>query len=140
MVEELSPASQNVLMHARREADHLHHRYLGSEHVLLGILAEGTSPAARLLERLGVDGARVREQLEKIVQPGPPISFGVAEPPLTPRAESLLARARHEASGADVTPEQLLLSLLQEHESVAVQVLRNLNLSADELERGLGRD
>jgi prophage maintenance system killer protein len=112
---------------AQEEARGLSHNYLGTEHLLLGLLAEGQGLAWRVLDELGISAAMVRGQVEAIIGRGPSPLAGPI--PFTPRAKKVLELARREAKGLGhsyVGTEHLLLGLVREGEGVAAQVLAGL--------------
>jgi hypothetical protein len=122
--------ADRVLRLAEEEADHFSHEYVGTEHLLLALIREGTGVAARLLAARGIGAGEVRQRVERIVQHGPAddrVVFG--DLPLTPRAKSALALAAEEArdlGDREVGPEHLLLGLAREDEGVAAEVLQDL--------------
>jgi hypothetical protein len=112
---------------AQEEARGLGHNYLGTEHLLLGLLTQGQGMAWRVLDQLGISAAMVRGQVEAIIGQGPDTAAGPI--PLTPRSKKVLELARREAKGLGhnyVGTEHLLLGLVREGEGVAVQVLARL--------------
>jgi ATP-dependent Clp protease ATP-binding subunit ClpC len=121
--------ARDVVVNAQREARALGHSYIGTEHQLLGLLADRRSGASRVLKSFGVTAKRVRKQLVQIVKPGEtPVEGSL---PFTAAAKQVheLAFMEAKSSGSDVTPEHLLLGLVREREGVATQVL--LGLGAD---------
>jgi ATP-dependent Clp protease ATP-binding subunit ClpA len=128
MFDRFTDAARVVMGLSRQEAQRFNHQYIGTEHILLGLLLEGRSAAADTLRGLGAGLEAVRAQVDAIVQAGPQVSsFG--QLPFTPRAKATLERAvaAAEACG-EIGPEQLLLGLLEVTEGVAYQALRNLGL------------
>jgi prophage maintenance system killer protein len=112
---------------AQEEARGLGHTYLGTEHLLLGLLAEGQGLAWRVLDGLGITAATVRGQIEAIIGRGPDTPVGPI--PFTPRSKRVLELARREAKGLGhnyVGTEHLLLGLVREGEGVAAQALARL--------------
>jgi ATP-dependent Clp protease ATP-binding subunit ClpC len=121
--------AREVLELAHHEACRMGHEYVGTEHLLLGLLAEGRGVSAVALRELGVDLDGARREVERIIQLGPdgPIKGKL---PLSPRAKQAVEYAIEESRSFerdDVGTEHLLLGLLREHEGVAAQVLRNHN-------------
>lgn len=122
-----SDSGRQVLAEVQEEARRLSHNYVGTEHLLLGVLQDGQSAAARALESIGISVEAVRQQVEEIIGSGyraPP-----ADIPFTPRANRVLDLSRREAlrlgdRQADV--EHILLGLIAEGEGVAAQVLVRL--------------
>ena len=118
---------------AGEEAQTFNHEYVGTEHILLGLVREGSGVAANVLLQRGIDRDIVRREVEKIVQPGPgphPVTLGKL--PQTPRAKKVIEYAIEEAHALDqnyIGTEHLLLGLVREYEGVAAQVLMNLGLN-----------
>jgi ATP-dependent Clp protease ATP-binding subunit ClpC len=132
---DLTDDATAVMQQAAREAARFDHEYIGTEHILLGLIAS-PGGVADVLAGYGVGASEVRRELERIVQPG----SGVGGPvvgrlPLTPRAQSAVAIAAREAGPSVVTSAHLLLGLLREQEGVASQVLINLGLDYDTVRR-----
>jgi ATP-dependent Clp protease ATP-binding subunit ClpC len=120
---------------ANQEAQRFNHEYVGTEHVLLGLIKEGSGVAANVLKNLDVDLRKIRNEVEKIVQAGPDM-VTMGKLPQTPRAKKVIEYAIEEARNLNhnyVGTEHLLLGLLREQEGVAAQVLMNLNLKLDEV-------
>ena len=118
---------------ARQEAERFNHDYIGTEHILLGLVKEGSGVAANVLENLDVDLEKVRLEVEKLVKPAPDV-VTIGQLPFTPRAKKVLEFAIDEARALDhnyVGTEHLLLGLLRENEGLAPQLLMNLRLKLD---------
>ena len=127
--------AKKVLQLARQEADRFNHNYIGTEHLLLGLIALGEGVAVIILEKMGVDLGIARLEVEKAVGSGPETKTA-GSVPFTPRVKKVLQLARQEAQnlGHDyVGTEHLLLGLLAEGEGVAAQVLKNLSVDADKV-------
>src|SRR6476619_2182202 len=125
--------AQRVILIAQEEAKRLNHDYVGTEHLLLGLIALGEGVAAQVLANLGVDLRRVRTEIEKIVGTGDNVML-LGEIPFTPRAKKVLELAVEEAQNmghSHVGTEHLLLGLIREEEGVAARVLENLGLRLD---------
>ena len=125
--------AQRVILIAQEEAKRLNHDYVGTEHILLGLIALGEGVAAQVLANLGVDLRRVRAEIEKIVGTGDNVML-LGEIPFTPRAKKVLEYAVEEAQNMGhsyVGTEHLLLGLIREEEGVAARVLENLGLRLD---------
>jgi ATP-dependent Clp protease ATP-binding subunit ClpC len=119
----------------RQEAQRFNHEYIGTEHILLGLVQEGTGIAAKVLKNLDVDPNEIRSEVEKMIPQGPP-SITAQQLPFTPRAKRVLELAKEEAGnlGHDyIGTEHLLLGLLRESEGVAAQVLESMGLKLDEV-------
>jgi ATP-dependent Clp protease ATP-binding subunit ClpA len=121
--------AQRVILIAQEEAKRLNHDYVGTEHVLLGLICLGEGVAANVLANLGIDLRKVRAEVEKIVGVG--VGSHDGEVPFTPRAKKVLEFAVEEANHLGqnyVGTEHLLLGCLREEEGVASRVLQNLGL------------
>lgn len=132
MYERFTDRSRRVLQLANQEARRFNHEYVGCEHILLGLIKEDSGVAANVLKNFNVDLRRVRLETEKLIQLGPCYVNFDGRLPHTPRAKKVLELAIQEARDlADnhVGTEHLLLGLLAEGESTAVQVLRNMGLN-----------
>ncbi len=130
---DFTPRAQQVIQLARKEAGQFNHQYVGTEHLLLGLIALGEGVAVNVLERLGVDLEALRLEVEKAVGQGPETKVAGALP-LTPRAKKVLALAKSEAGALNhnyVGTEHILLGLLREEEGVAARVLKNLNVDIE---------
>jgi ATP-dependent Clp protease ATP-binding subunit ClpC len=130
MYERFTDRARKVMVLANQEALRFRHEYIGTEHILLGLICEGSGVAANALKNLDIDLRKVRLEVEKIVLPGPDV---VAQKQLsqTPRAKRVLDFAAEESRKLNheyIGTEHLLLGLLREEEVVAAQVLMNLGL------------
>ncbi len=126
---------QRVIIIAQEEAKRLNHDYVGTEHLLLGLVALGEGVAAKVFANLGVDLRRVRAEVEKLVGTGDNVML-LGEIPFTPRAKKVLELAVEEAqslSQSYVGTEHLLLGLLREEEGIAARVLENLGVHISEV-------
>ncbi len=135
MYERFTDRARKVLQLANQEAQRFNHEYVGTEHVLLGLVKEGSGVAANVLKNLEVDLRKIRVEVEKIVQSGPDM-VTMGKLPQTPRAKKVIEYATEEARNLNhnyVGTEHLLLGLLREQEGVAAQVLMNLNLKLEEV-------
>ena len=133
-MDNFTPRAQQVLQLARKEADRFNHGYVGTEHVLLGLIALGHGVAVNALQALGIDLASVRIEVEKAVGTGPETKT-IGNVPFTPRAKKVLALSASEARGLGhsyVGTEHILLGLLREGEGIAARVLENLGIDLDE--------
>jgi hypothetical protein len=127
--------ARKVMQLANQEAQRFNHEYIGTEHILLGLVKEGSGVAANVLKNLDIDLRKVRMEVEMIVQTGPEMVFW-GKLPQTPRAKMVLEYAVEEAHNLNhnyVGTEHLLLGLLREKEGVASQVLMNLLLDVDDI-------
>ena len=128
-----TPRAQRVIQLARKEADSFNHPYVGTEHLLLGLIALGEGVAVNVLERMGISLESVRMEVEKAVGQGPETKT-VGNVPFTPRSKKVLQLAMAEAQSLNHTyvgTEHILLGLLREGEGVAAQVLRNLDVNLE---------
>src|SRR3954447_1404756 len=135
MYERFTDRARKVMQLANQEAQRFNHEYVGTEHILLGLVKEGSGVAANVLKNLDVDLRKIRLEVEKIVQAGPDM-VTMGKLPQTPRAKKVIEYAIEEARNLNhnyVGTEHLLLGLLREQEGVAAQVLMNLNLKLDEV-------
>lgn len=134
-----TPRAQQVLAHARREADRFNHHYIGTEHLLLGLLKLGKGVAVTILENLGVELTAVRRQVEEQIGRGTePQAEGNI--PYTPRVRKVLAMANREAQELNHTyvgTEHLLLGLIRDGDGVAGQILRHFGVDLEQARREL---
>lgn len=128
-----TPRAQQVLALARKEADRLNHNFLGTEHLLLGLIKLGQGVAVNVLQKMGLDLDTVRMEVEKQVGTGPDQKM-IGNIPYTPRVKKVIALAQKEAKNLNHTyvgTEHLLLGLLREGDGVAAKVLRNLDVDIE---------
>ena len=128
-----TPRAQQVLALARKEADRFNHNYVGTEHLLLGLIKLGQGVAVNVLQKMGLDLETVRMEVEKQVGSGPETKM-VGNVPYTPRVKKVLALAGKEAKALNhsyVGTEHILLGLLKEGEGVAARVLRSLEVDIE---------
>lgn len=128
-----TPRAQQVLALARKEADRFHHNYVGTEHLLLGLINLGQGVAVNVLQKMGLDLQTVRTAVEKQVGTGPE-SKPSGNIPYTPRVKKVLALAGKEAKALNhsyVGTEHILLGLLREGEGVAARVLKSLDVDIE---------
>jgi ATP-dependent Clp protease ATP-binding subunit ClpC len=120
---------------ANQEAQRFNHEYIGTEHILLGLVKEGSGVAANVLKNLDVDLRKIRMEVENIVKSGPDM-VTMGRLPQTPRARKVIEYSMEEARNLNhnyVGTEHILLGLLREQEGVAAQVLMNLNLKLEDV-------
>jgi ATP-dependent Clp protease ATP-binding subunit ClpC len=135
MYERFTDRARKVMQLANQEAQRFNHEYIGTEHVLLGLIKEGSGVAANVLKNLDVDLRKIRLEVEKLVQSGPDM-VTMGKLPQTPRAKKVIEYSMEEARNLNhnyVGTEHILLGLLREQEGVAAQVLMNLGLKLDEV-------
>ncbi len=130
---DLTPRAQQVLALAQKEADRFHHNYVGTEHLLLGLINLGQGVAVNVLQKMSLDLEAVRVAVEKQVGTGPE-SKPSGNIPYTPRVKKVLVLAGKEAKALNhsyVGTEHMLLGLLREGEGVAARVLKSLEIDIE---------
>ncbi len=135
MFERFTDRARKVMALAHQEAQRFNHEYIGTEHILLGLVKEGSGVGANVLRNLNVELRNVRLEVEKLVKSGPEM-VTMGKLPQTPRAKKVIEYAIEEARNLNhnyVGTEHLLLGLLRERDGVAAQVLLNLGLKLDEV-------
>ncbi len=135
MYERFTDRARKVMQLANQEAQRFNHEYIGTEHILLGLVKEGSGVAANVLKNLDIDLRKIRLEVEKIVQSGPDM-VTMGKLPQTPRAKKVIEYSIEEARNLGhnyVGTEHLLLGLLREQEGVAAQVLMNLGLKLEDV-------
>ena len=128
-----TPRAQQVLALARKEADRFHHNYVGTEHLLLGLINLGQGVAVNVLQKMGLDLDTVRQAVDEQVGLGPEAKPS-GNVPYTPRVKKVLALAGKEAKSLNhsyVGTEHILLGLLREGEGVAARVLKSLDVDVE---------
>jgi ATP-dependent Clp protease ATP-binding subunit ClpC len=129
-----TPRAQQVLALARKEADRFNHNFVGTEHLLLGLIKLGQGVAVNVLQKMGLDLETVRMEVEKQVGTGPDQKM-IGNIPYTPRVKKVLALASKEAKALNHTyvgTEHILLGLLREGDGVAARVLKNLEVDIEQ--------
>jgi len=129
-----TPRAQQVLALARKEADQFNHNFVGTEHLLLGLIKLGQGVAVNVLQKMGLDLETVRMEVEKQVGTGPDQKM-IGNIPYTPRVKKVLALAAKEAKALNHTyvgTEHILLGLLREGDGVAARVLKNLDVDIEQ--------
>jgi ATP-dependent Clp protease ATP-binding subunit ClpC len=135
MFERFTDRARKVMALANQEAQRFNHEYIGTEHILLGLVKEGSGVGANVLRNLDVDLRKVRLEVEKLVKSGPDM-VTMGKLPQTPLAKKVIEYAIEEARALNhnyVGTEHLLLGLLREHDGVAAQVLTNLGIKHEEV-------
>ena len=135
MFERFTDRARRVMALANQEAQRFNHEYVGTEHILLGLVKEGSGVAANCLKNMSLDLKKIRIEVEKIVKSGPQM-VTMGKLPQTPRAKKVIEFAIEEARSLGhnyVGTEHLLLGLLREHDGVAAQVLMNLGLRLEDV-------
>ena len=134
MFERFTERARQVVVLAQEEARTLKHNYIGTEHILLGLLREEEGLAARVLESLDVTVERVRAQVVRIVGSGEEVTSG--QIPFTPRAKKVLELALREALSLGhnyIGTEHILLGLVRENEGVAARILLDFDADSEEI-------
>src|SRR5213079_386766 len=129
-----TPRAQQVLALARKEADRFNHNFVGTEHLLLGLIKLGQGVAVNVLQKMGLDLETVRMEVEKQVGTGPDQKM-IGNIPYTPRVKKVLSLAAKEAKGLNHTyvgTEHILLGLLREGDGVAARVLKNMDVDIEQ--------
>jgi len=137
MFDKFTNRAKQVIKLAKKEAQRLNHNYLGTEHVLLGLLKLGQGVAVNVLRNLNIDFETVRSEVEKLVGYGPEIQV-YGDPALTGKVKKVFEYANEEAANLNhnyVGTEHLLLGLLRQTDGVAAQVLENLNVNLKEVRK-----
>lgn len=135
MFERFTERARKVMSLARQEAQRFNHEYIGTEHILLGLVQEGSGVAANVLRNMDVELRKIRMEVEKMVKSGSNV-IQMGQLPFTPRAKKVLELALEEANNLGhnyIGTEHLLLGLLRENESVAALVLLNLGLKLEDV-------
>ncbi len=130
MFNKFTERARKVILLAKEEAKRFNHDYIGTEHILLGLIREGEGVAAAVLQKLGLSPEKIRLEVEKLVQSGPATMVS-GDIPFTPKAKKVIELAMEEARSLGhnyIGTEHLLLGLIREGEGVASQVLMNLGL------------
>ncbi|MCG3150612.1 MAG: Negative regulator of genetic competence ClpC/MecB [Verrucomicrobiae bacterium] len=132
-MQNFTPRAQQVLALARKEADRFNHNYVGTEHLLLGLIKLGQGVAVNVLQKMGLELETVRMEVEKQIGTGPETKM-VGNIPYTPRVKKVLALAQKEAKQLNhnyVGTEHILLGLLREGEGAAARILRSLDVDIE---------
>ncbi len=135
MFNRFTERARKVIVFAKEEARRFNHDYIGTEHLLLGLIREGEGVAAAVLQKLGLDLETIRIEVEKLVQPGPQTQV-LGDIPFTPRSKKALELSAEEARALGhnyIGTEHLLLGLVKEGEGMAYRVLLNLGLDLNKL-------
>jgi ATP-dependent Clp protease ATP-binding subunit ClpC len=135
MFDRFTDRARKVMGLARQEAQRFNHDYIGTEHILLGLVQEGSGVAASVLKNLDIDLKKIRQEVEKLVSTGTTM-VTMGQLPFTPRAKKVLELSLEEASNLGHTyigTEHLLLGLIRESEGIAAQVLRNLKVKVEDV-------
>jgi ATP-dependent Clp protease ATP-binding subunit ClpC len=137
MYDRFTDRARGVVQLANQQAKQFNHEYIGTEHILLGLVSEGSGVAANVLKNLNIDLEKILSEVGKLVQRGPD-RVAAGELPWTPRAKKVVEYAMEEARNLGhnyIGTEHILLGLLREEEGVAAQVLMNLGLKLEEVRK-----
>jgi len=135
MFDRFTDRARKVMNLAKSEAQRLNHEYIGTEHILLGLVQEGSGVAANVLRNMGIDLKRIRAEIEKLVK-GSSTVVPMGNLPFTPRAKKVLELSLEEASQLGhnyIGTEHLLLGLIKESEGIAARVLTNLGVKLEDV-------
>ena len=135
MFDRFTERARKVMSLARQEAQRFNHDYIGTEHILLGLVQEGSGVAAQVLNSLKIELRKIRIEVEKIVKNGTNM-VTMGQLPFTPRAKKVLELALEEAQNLGhnyIGTEHLLLGLIRENEGIAAQVLMNLGTKLEDV-------
>jgi len=135
MFDRFTDRARKVMGLARQEAQRFNHDYIGTEHILLGLVKEGSGVAANVLKNMNIDLKKIRLEVEKLVKTGSNM-VTMGQLPFTPRAKKVLELSLEEASQLGhnyIGTEHLLLGLIREHDGIAAQVLMNLGTKLEEV-------
>ncbi len=135
MFDRFTDRAKKVMNLARQEAQRFNHEYLGTEHILLGLVQEGSGVAANVLRQMSIDLSKIRSEVEKLVKTGPSM-VTMGQLPFTPRAKKVLELSMEEASNLGhnyIGTEHLLLGLIKENEGIAAKVLTNLGVKLEDV-------
>ncbi|HKX46634.1 MAG TPA: ATP-dependent Clp protease ATP-binding subunit, partial [Planctomycetota bacterium] len=135
MFDRFTDRAKKVMNLARQEAQRFNHEYLGTEHILLGLVQEGSGVAANVLRQMGIDLGKIRSEVEKLVKTGPSM-VTMGQLPFTPRAKKVLELSMEEATNLGhnyIGTEHLLLGLIKENEGIAAKVLTNLGVKLEDV-------
>jgi ClpA/ClpB-like protein len=136
MFEKFTERARKVMSLARQHAQRLNNDFIGTEHILLGLLEEDGGVAAKTLKLLGVDKQVMKKEIEKVIKPSDEPTRTLGQLPWSPRAKKVLQLTEEETfrAGADVIgTEHLLLGLFKEGEGIAFQVMSNFKITEHDL-------
>jgi ATP-dependent Clp protease ATP-binding subunit ClpC len=142
MFERFTNETKEVMALANEEAIRRNHEYIGSEHILLGLLEENHGVASRVLKSLGADFVQASRELDKLLRNGP-APLPPAKRPLTPRAQKVFEFASDEVrklNHKSIGTEHLLLAILRQPDGIAASVLTNLGLSLPQIREAVLRE
>ena len=135
MFERFTERARKIMALGNQEAQRFNHEYIGTEHILLGLIKEGTGVGANVLRHMGIDLSKLRKATEKEMTPGPEM-VAMGKLPQTPRAKKVIEYAIEEARNLDhnyIGSEHLLLGLLREEDGVAAIALADADVKVDQI-------
>ena len=141
MYEKFSDRARKVRQLANQDAQRRNHEYVGTEHILMALVKEGSGVASVILKNLDIDFCKVRLEIERLVQEGPPM-ITLEKLPQTPRAKKVFEYAIEESKNLKhnyVGTEHILLGLLREKEGIAAQILNGLGANLENVHEGIIR-
>ena len=141
MLDRSTDRTKKALKLAAQEANRLNHEYLGTEHILPGLVQEGSGVAANVLKNMAIDLNKIHTEVEKTVKTGPS-KVTMGQLPFTPRAKKVLELSMEEASNLGhnhIGTEHLLLGLIKENEGIAAQVLLNPGVKLEDVRDEIAR-
>ncbi len=139
MFNRFTERARKVILLAKEEAKRFNHDYIGTEHILLGLIKEGEGVASAVLQNLGLSPEKIRLEIEKLVKTGPSTVVS-GDIPFTPKAKKVIELAMEEARNLGhnyIGTEHLLLGLIREGEGVASQVLVNMDMDLNKVRRAV---
>jgi len=139
MYERFTDRARKVMQLANQEAQRFNHEYIGTEHVLLGLVKEGSGVASNVLKNLNIDLRNIRIEIEKVIQSGPDM-VTMGKLPQTPRTKACIEKAieiAREWNHNYVGTEHILMALVKDPDSVAHHILVRLGLTADSVSKGV---
>jgi ATP-dependent Clp protease ATP-binding subunit ClpC len=136
MFEKFTERARRVMGLARQEAQRLNSEFIGTEHILLGIVKEDGGVAAKVLKKLQLTGEKIQQEVQKLITPATSPTVTLGQLPFSPRAKRVIELA-HESSSKMwmdiVGTEHLLIALVQENEGIAAQVICNAGLKLEQV-------
>lgn len=138
MFERFTDRARKVFAFANQEAQRFNHEYIGTEHILLGLVKEDSGVVANVLKNLGLNKKMVRLEVEKLVKPGPDTLISMGNLPQTPRTKKVIEYTIKESRDLNhnyIDTEHILLGLIREEDGIATKVLTNLGLDLAEIRR-----
>lgn len=133
MFERFDDRARKLLALANQQAQRFNHEYIGTEHIMLGLIREGSGVGINVLRKLNIDPRKIRLKLEEIIQPGPEM-ITMGKLPQTPQAKKVIEYAIEESRGMDhnyVGSEHLLLGLIRENNSATFQIMADMGVTLE---------